>query len=253
MQPSRHGHKLTIKINREDDDVARDATQKPKYSIEVRDVSQSNLLAPPELPEFEKSNSELNSARQIKEDASKDGFDKSPRHSEENAGKHFLNVPHLQARSIHISDKGPLLPKVKLTDVYESGSIKEPMITTGQHHKLYHSEDENASNVKMIGSDDPVMKKNGSKKEMMSSKASRSNSQEFNESQKLRQNYRINLEKVAGDRRRSYEVDVLQEAEVDVVDLRMSYRSLNRLSSPSPQRETHMSARLLEAEKSFDD
>lgn len=221
---------------------------KPRYFIEVRDVSGLNNL---QISDFEKSNSEINSVRQIKEEVSKDCFDKSPKHSaEEEQGKHFLNVPNFQARSIHKSDNLALPPK--LNDFYESGSIKEPMITTGQLNKLFFSDDEdNDTKVKKVASHE--IDKHSSKKEMLSSKASRSNSQEFIESEKAKLNYRINQEKAAADRRRSYEyeADLLMPPQSDD-DLRPRQRSLNEIRMPSPQREKHLGLKIPEEVKSFD-
>ena len=204
---------------------------KPKYFIEVRDVSGNHNV---QISDFERSNSEINSVRQIKEEISKDCFDKSPKHStEEGQGKHFLNVPNCQARSIHKSDNLALPPK--LNDVYESGSIKEPMITTGQVNKLFFSDDEEKdTKVKKVASHE--VDKRSSKKEMLSSKASRSNSQEFVENEKAKLNYRINQEKAAADRRRSYEADLLVPPQSDD-DLRPRQRSLNEIRMPSPQRD----------------
>lgn len=203
-------------------------TSKPKYFIEVRDVSTTNNL---KIPEVDMSNSENNSARQIKEEVSKDKFDKSPRCSaEEKQGKHFLNVPNLLGGSIHRSDNLALPPKNKLTDIFESSSIKEPMITTGHLKKLFLSDDEKDDKANKVASQ--ANGKNSSKKEMLSSRASRSTSQDFAQNQRAQLNYRINQEKPSSDRRRSYEVDMLMPPPLDT-EIRRRQRSLNEYRNNS--------------------
>jgi hypothetical protein len=219
---------------------------KPKYFIEVRDVSNTNNL---KIPELEMSNSENNSAKQIKEEISKDKFDKSPRHStEENQGKHFLNVPNLQGGSIHRSDNVALPPKNKLTDMFESSSIKEPMITSGQLNKLFLSDEEKGANANKVASQQNG--KNSSKKEMLSSRASRSNSQEFAENKKAQLNYRINQEKPSSDRRRSYRVDMLMPPPADS-DIRRRQRSLNEYRTNSPMADHLLALRVPDKVRSF--
>lgn len=219
---------------------------KPKYFIEVRDVSGGNNL---NVLEFDKSNSDNNSAKQIKEETSKDCFDKSPKQSaEETNGKHFLNVPNLHTMSIHRSDNLPLGPTNKLTEAYESGSIKEPMITTDKNNRLFLSDDEKDMNIKKA--DSQGVMKNSSKKEMMSSKASRSNSQEFVETEKTKTNYRINQEKPGSDRRRSYEVDLLGLPQ-DNSDHRPRQRSWNELRCNSPLRENMVTLKVPNEVRSF--
>lgn len=172
-------------------DQPNESGSKPKYVIEINNVKHEKLVPITEMNLSDSSlgNGQNLSAKQMKASVSVEGgFSKSPKPSvNHESGQNFLNIPNQnQARSRqHSDDKMLNPPNARVPHLFKSGSIEQPMQLTEKEKKLFLTEDEKENNKR--DSSRPIS--NQSKKEMLSSKLSKSSQEP---KQKAEENYKYN-------------------------------------------------------------